>query len=142
MKASLWIITLLLLTSCGNTTKEDVKKEVVYDMYVPSEMSILMKEMHAFNLQLKQDIIAGKELADFPNTFLNIHSAKLSDFKARTDQFKSFSNVFINAQQDIYNTNSSLKLRDRFNNAINACIACHKTECTGPIPKIKKLIIK
>lgn len=144
MKASLWILVVLLFTACNDSVKEKevVKNEVVYDMYVPSEMSLLMKDMYAFNLQLKKDIVDGKPLTKFPNTFLNIHSAQLSNFKERTEQFKSFSNIFITAQKDIYNSNSSINLKDRFNNSINACISCHTTQCTGPIPKIKKLLIK
>ena len=38
--------------------------------------------------------------------------------------------------------NSNIELKDRYNAAINNCLGCHKTECTGPIPKIKKLLIQ
>ena len=33
-------------------------------------------------------------------------------------------------------------LVSKHNNAINSCIACHETTCVGPIPRIKKLLIK
>ncbi|WP_028607621.1 hypothetical protein [Olleya sp. ITB9] len=142
MKQRVWIILFVVLTSCNSKTETPVKAKKVYDMYVPSEMSKLMLDMYAHNLELKQQIINGQSPTQFPNHFLNIHSAQLSDFQIRDQQFKSFSNLFITAQKEIYNTTSTLNLKDRFNNTINTCIACHSKICTGPIPKIKKLLIK
>ena len=49
---------------------------------------------------------------------------------------------FITAQQMVVDTLSNIELKERYNTAINNCLACHKTECTGPIPKIKKLLIQ
>ncbi|WP_397362161.1 hypothetical protein [Olleya sp. R77988] len=141
MKLSFWVLATLFLVSCNNENKEDVKEKIVYDMYVPSEMSILMQEMYDYNLQLKKDIVEGKTPTEFPNDFLNIHSAQLSNFKKRNERFKSFSNVFINAEKEIFNDQSTLSLKERFNNTINVCVSCHQKECTGPIPKIKKLLI-
>lgn len=54
----------------------------------------------------------------------------------------SFVNVFIKAQKSVADTLSNVELKERFNHAINNCLACHKTECMGPIPKIKKLLIQ
>ena len=141
MKLAFCFVILICLLSCNDSKKETVKTQVVYDMYVPSEMSLLMKALYDHNLKLKNEVLQGQIVTPFQDQFLDIHSAQLSDFKTRTDRFKSFSNVFINAQKEVYNSSSSISLKDRFNNAINACIACHSIECTGPIPKIKKLLI-
>tara|TARA_R110002049_G_scaffold192891_1_gene361786 strand:+ start:434 stop:865 length:432 start_codon:yes stop_codon:yes gene_type:complete len=141
MKPVFCFIILVFFISCKDNANKAVKAEVIYDMYVPSEMSVLMKELYAFNLELKKQVVKEEDLTPFPEQFLNIHTAQLSDFKARTERFKSFSNIFLTAQKEIYNTNSDLSLKDRFNNTINTCISCHSLECTGPIPKIKKLLI-
>jgi len=81
----------ILFFSC-NTSKEEtssVKEKIVYDMYEPSEMSILMNEMYEYNVKLKQDIMDGKTPTEFPSKFLDIHSAQLSEFKSRNDKFQA-----------------------------------------------------
>lgn len=136
----LFLITIFL--SCNSTEKEAVEKEaVVYDMYQPSEMSNLMKEMYEFNLKTKQDIIDGNIPDEFPEFFLKIYTAELSEFKSRNETFQAFSKLFIQKQKEIFDTSLTIDVKERFNNAINLCISCHTTECTGPIPKIKKLLI-
>ena len=74
--------------------------------------------------------------------FFKIHTAELSDFKKRNETFESFSKLFIQAEKELYNPNSEVSETDRFNTVVNLCISCHQTECTGPIPRIKKLLIK
>lgn len=136
----LLLISLCLL-SC-NSDKKEVKDELVLDMYEPSEMSLLMNEMFEINEQIKQDIIDGKIPENFPLEFLEIHTAEMSEFKDRNETFQTYSKLFIEKEQDIFETASNEEARERFNQAINLCISCHQTECTGPIPRIKKLLIK
>ena len=144
MKVFITIAFGILFFSCNNAKKEtsSVKEEMVYDMYEPSEMSILMNDMYDYNLKLKQDILDGKTPTEFPSKFLDIHSAQLSEFKSRNDKFQACSQLFIEHQQDIFNSDSNIDLSERYNRMINLCVTCHTTECTGPIPKIKKLLIK
>ncbi|MGB1308922.1 MAG: hypothetical protein ACPG6B_08440 [Oceanihabitans sp.] len=143
MKNFLCILSVLLFFGCKE--KQDTKAssdKMVYDMYEPSEMAILMNQMYADNLKIKKEILAGEIPKEFPIDFLKIHTADLSDFKARNEKFKTFSTLFINAEKEIFNPNANLPIKDRFNNAVGICISCHQTECTGPIPRIKKLLIK
>ncbi|WP_452228915.1 MULTISPECIES: hypothetical protein [unclassified Lacinutrix] len=111
-------------------------------MYESSEMAILMNEMYAHNLKIKKEIIAGEIPTEFPLDFLKIHTAELSDFKSRSERFQAFSTLFVSAEKEVFNTDSKTPIEDRFNNAVGLCISCHQTECTGPIPRIKKLLIK
>lgn len=143
MKHVLLFFCFTFLLSCTSKTKqEETTEKKVYDMYEPSEMAILMNQMYAHNLKIKKEILAGEIPTEFPTDFLNIHTAELSDFKARNQKFQSFSALFVSAEKEIFNTASSLPIEDRFNNAVNVCISCHQTECTGPIPRIKKLLIQ
>lgn len=147
MRYFLWSLSLVVLWSCNS--KETSEKEVTivdgtktYDVYQPSEMSNLMKGMYAFNEQVKKDIVEGKEVsADFPEEFLKIHSAQLSETKLRNQTFEHFSARYLAAQKLVFIEDTVISVKKRHNNAINMCIACHKSECTGPIPKIKKLLI-
>ncbi|HLT53165.1 MAG TPA: hypothetical protein VKZ97_04725 [Flavobacteriaceae bacterium] len=130
--------------SCKDATEvaPAAQEPIVYDMYVPSEMANLMNEMYAYNLKVKQEILDGKQPTEFPLEFLKIHSAEFTKGKGRNDTFESFSKLFIEAEKEIYNPDSEIDLKERFNNSVNLCISCHQTECTGPIPRIKKLLIQ
>ncbi|WP_223033114.1 hypothetical protein [Hanstruepera marina] len=146
MKYLVLVLSICILFSCkqNEETQEVTAKQekIVYDMYEPSEMANLMNQMYAHNLKVKNDILAGNVPTEFPLDFLKIHSAEMSEFKERNTVFQSFSELFIEAEKDIYNTESTVPLEDRFNTTVNLCISCHQTECTGPIPRIKKLLIK
>ena len=145
MKLYISIFLAVLLFSCNSKQQEQSQsnsKKLVYDMYEPSEMSILMNQMYEINERIKKDIVDGKTPEDFPLEFLKIHTAELSDFKYRNETFESFSKLFVEKEKHIFKTSSNLEAKKRFNQAINLCISCHKTECTGPIPRITKLLIK
>ena len=134
-----------MLISCKNEEKnieESVVKTIVYDMYQPSEMADFMNVMYAYNLQLKQQIIAGETSVNMPLDLIKLHSAEMSNGKKRTAVWNSFVNVFIDSQKSVADTISNVELKERYNAAINNCLTCHKTECLGPIPKIKKLLIQ
>jgi len=142
---SIVIFSFLTLFSCNNKEKvseEPLNKAVVYDMYQPSEMAGFMNAMYAYNQQLKSQIVAGETPTSLPIDLLKLHSAEMTDGKSRTQNWQSFVNVFIESQEAVVDTLSHTNLKDRYNNAINNCLNCHKTECTGPIPKIKKLLIQ
>lgn len=143
MKIFLSVALVVLFSGCNNSEKEntELKGDIVYDMYKPSEMSILMNDMYDYNLKIKQEILEGKTPANFPVNFLNIYTAELSEFKSRNETFQVYSSLFVENQKEIFNTEAHLDISERYNNAINLCISCHKTACTGPIPKIKKLLI-
>lgn len=140
----LFFLLLLLLSSCKNDEKTEDKpiKKVEYTMYQPSEMANFMNAMYAYNLQIKNQIIAGETPISMPLDLMQLHSAEMTKGKDRTPVWNSFVNVFIKSQQTIADTLSNVELKARYNNAINNCLACHKTECVGPIPKIKKLLIQ
>jgi len=135
---------LLFVLSCKQIEEspEAATELMVYDMYQPSVMANLMNEMFAQNLKVKQDILDGKVPTEFPLDFLKIHTAELSDFKSRNETFRSFSKLFIESEKEIFNTESLIPIEERFNNTVNLCISCHQTECTGPISRIQKLLIK
>lgn len=147
------IISLLVvgLFSCQNTKKEEAKAEgevcatdstkgKKFEMYEMSEMAALMEQMYVDNQRLKERIKNGDTIGKFPNHFLKIHEAVMTDESDNDAFFKEQAAKFIKAQELIYEDPENAK--EHFNNGIDACIACHKQKCGGPIPKIKKLYIK
>lgn len=136
---------LILFGSCNkdkqNTANTQNSKKQ-FDMYVPSEMATHMNLMFDIQENLKSEIQSGSTPTNFPEEILKIHTAKLSDFKERNQNFEAFSHLFVERFQLIFDTTSQIPVKQRYNDVVNLCISCHQTECTGPIPRIQKLIIK
>ena len=138
-----------MLSFCGscNFLNEEPSLDVNIDnkdgsnLYVPSEMSLYMNVMYDVNEELKNKILSGELPKEFPNEIINIHKAKLSDFKERSETFEAYSNLFIEKEKIIFDTISEIPLVQRYNDAINSCISCHKSQCPGPITRIEKLLI-
>lgn len=140
MKVFLSCLFLLFVFAC-NTKVEKTTKSKELIMFEPSEMANLMNEMYAYNFSLKQQVKAGKLLNEFPERFLNIHSATLTDASDRDSLFEVNSKLFIQAQKSLFDSDSS-NLRHRYKAVVNACISCHEVTCRGPITRIEKLYIK
>lgn len=138
---------LLVCSSCTFSNKDatatsEAKEKEAFDLYEPSEMSIYMNTMYAVNEEVKRKIIAGKDPGVFPKEVLDIHTAVLSDFKSRNETFEAYSKLFVEKEQFIFDSLSEIPVKQRYNDAVNLCISCHRTECLGPIPRIQKLLIK
>lgn len=141
MKNSCLIIFLFsfLMISCNSDKKEIVEKQV-FDLYEYSELALLMEEFYVYNDTLKNQIINDKTLSTLPANFNEIHTANMTDRFERDESFLMFANLFEKHQKAIYEVSKD-SLKQAFNTAIHTCIACHKTTCTGPIPRIQKLLI-
>lgn len=140
MKNTLLIFILFVVFSC----KKNESKEIVIienKVVKQSEMAALMLKMYDKNLENKKLVLEGKQPKDFPKEFLNIHTAQLTDPSDKKPSFNAFSDFYLNSFKKVYETSKD-SLVFRHNNAINSCIACHETTCVGPIPRIKKLLIK
>ncbi len=140
MKQFFVIIVLVssIFVSCDTPKKVEVKEKLV--MYQPSELALLMEEMYVHNDSLKNQILNGETLTQFPEEILNIHTAEMTSNFSRDETFLSFADAFVENQKAIYIA-SPENAKQRYNTTINTCIACHQTSCTGAIPKIQKLLI-
>ena len=120
-------------TTDSTTTEE-------FEMYEMSEMAALMEQMYVDNQRLKDRIIKGDTIGKFPQHFIKIHKAVMTDEHDKDAFFDEQAAKFIKAQEFIYEDPKNAK--EHFNNGIDACIKCHEVKCGGPIPKIKKLYIE
>lgn len=120
--------------------KCDPKKEKKLEMYQMSEMAALMEQMYVDNQRLKERIQKGDAIGAFPQHFLKIHKAVMTDEEDNDAFFKEQAAKFIKAQELIYKDPKNAK--EHFNAGVDACIQCHQQKCGGPIPRIKKLYIK
>lgn len=138
-KSVSFLLIILLGVTCNKAPKKE-KVEEKMEMYEPSEMALLMRQMYEFNKLTKSQIINKDSLTSFPEEFVNIHKAAMTDPDERDAEFDSLAIQFVNFQKAMFSAKSDSKVY-YFNQSVNSCIACHQTRCTGPIPKIKKLLI-
>ena len=124
----------------SNDKKETTESSKKFDMYEMSEMASLMEQMYKDNELLKERIKKGDTIGKFPNHFLKIHAAVMTDEQENDAFFKAQAGNFIKAQELIYEDPKNAK--EHFNSGIDACVQCHEVKCGGPIPRIKKLYIK
>lgn len=142
MRITFFLLVLLFLSTFGcKNNQEEPKEKKVFVMAEPSEMTILMMEMYAYNEGFKQQILNGNLTTEYPDRFENIHSAVLTNPSVKDSSFKAFASQFIEAQKLVFESPQE-DLTLHYNNAVNACISCHNVKCVGPIPRIKKLLIK
>lgn len=135
----------LLLGACNSKKAEEQKESVAksekkdFKMYEMSEMAALMEQMYVDNQRLKDRIKNGEAVGNFPDHFLKIHKAVMTDESENDAFFKEQAQKFIQAQKLIYEDPKNAKTH--FNNGVDACVRCHEVKCGGPIPRIKKLYI-
>ncbi|SED08385.1 hypothetical protein SAMN04489761_4219 [Tenacibaculum sp. MAR_2009_124] len=133
------IFIAFLFASCHKKEKNTTSSELV--MYQPSEMASLMNTMYYMNADIKKKILNNENIGSFPERYLTIHTAKLTDNNDRTSDFEKFSLKYIDNMKLLYKENPQNQ-KSNFNKAVQSCIACHQTSCRGPISRIKKLLIK
>ena len=119
-------------------TDSSASKE--FEMYEMSEMAALMEQMYVDNQRLKERIMKRDTIGKFPQHFIKIHKAVMTDEHDKDAFFNEQAQKFIQAQELIYKDPKNAQ--DHFNKGVDACIQCHQVKCSGPIPRIKKLYIK
>jgi hypothetical protein len=144
MKNAILISVVFLF--CFSCIKKEVsiskekKVEKEFDMYELSEMAALMEQMYVDNEHLRERIILGDSIGEFPIHFLKIHAAVMTDEQENDAFFKAHAADFVKSQKLIYEDPKKAKIH--FNKSVDACIQCHEVKCGGPIPRIRKLYIK
>ncbi len=148
MKNIFLLAVALTAFSCAKKTEEapaEVELESVaesgkkFEMYEMSEMALLMEQMYVDNQRLRERIKKGEQIGEFPQHFLDIHKAVMTDEEENDAFFKEQAAQFVKAQQMIYSDPQNAK--QHFNKGVDACLSCHEVKCGGPIPRIKKLYI-
>ena len=140
MKRVIFIFSFFLFIGCNSKKEQKVEITPKGNFYKQSEMAALMLLMYETNAQNKQLILDGKQPKKFPEEFLKIHTAQLTDPSDRTPDFRTFSDFYLEKMKLVFEPTQE-SLINKHNTTVNSCIACHQTTCVGPIPKIKKLLI-
>jgi len=150
MKNILFLFLLAtFLTACANKEQPDntaTKETGVTNPIAPlnpngdSELALLMRKMEKQWQDTKKNLEAGQTIHDVPD-FHDLLSATPTDESMTMDGFKGYATSYLNKIKALQNTKGSQQ-KTAYNNVINGCILCHENSCSGPIPRIKKLLIK
>ncbi len=141
-----FLFLVLIIFSCNKKESEksdescSKESDKSFEMYKMSEMSTIMEQMYVDNQRLKKRIQSEDTIGRFPEYFLKIRSATMTDPSEYDLFFKEHAEQFIQAQKLIYSDSTNAKVH--FNAAVDACVKCHETKCGGPISRIKKLYIR
>ena len=135
-----FLIGILVFTSCQKKVEENQNTEPkeALEMYEPSEMAMLMEQMYAHNLQLKQLISDNEKLGKLPVELDKIYTAHFTDPTDNDDFFQENAQIYVELQTEIYESKNPV---EAYNKMVDACIQCHQVKCSGPISRIKKLYI-
>ena len=141
------LLLLLVLMACKKERQSELKPQTPVaeekepmQMYQMSEMAAYMEQMYAAHQQMKQQILDGEEITKLSFDLENLHSAAFTDPKDYDAFFKTWADRF--KQYEIQMIENPEQAQHYYNQAIQACISCHEVKCAGPLPRIKKLIIK
>jgi hypothetical protein len=89
---------LLLFSSCNSKVTQEkvsIKKEELI-MYSASELALLMEEMYQYNDSIKALIENGNlPTQQFPDKFLKIHTAEMTNTFERNSIYESFAKTFV-----------------------------------------------
>lgn len=106
-----------------------------------SELALLMREMEAEAITMREAINKGKEPKDVRERFAAILVAKSTEASMKTPAFQAMANNYLKSLDKIYQTPQNERMA-KYNIMINDCMNCHKTNCPGPLVRIKKLTTK
>jgi hypothetical protein len=128
-------------TSVQTQKVEEKKEEWKPEMYEPSPLAKMMKEMFKINSERREMILNNINFGDTLNNLRGLHSAKPTEASDDTPLFHALAEAHIISDSILAITDFQQK-KEVFNNHINNCISCHQNFCMGPVGKIKTLITK
>ena len=77
------ILSVFFFLGCNTKKEESLEKTTKsteeFEMYQMSEMATLMEQMYVDNERLKERILKGDTIGQFPQHFTKIHEAVLTD---------------------------------------------------------------
>jgi len=120
-----------------NTTPVEATKYPNKD----SELALLMREMETEAIAMRTAISKGEEPKDVRKMFEAILTAKSTEASMKTPVFQAMANSYLKSLDKIYQTPQPERMA-QYNIMINDCMNCHKTNCPGPLVRIKKLTNK
>lgn len=120
-------------------TSEDCAKPTKYPNQ-DKPMALMMRQMADNAQKMKNKLEAGEKIdaQEFP--FIRFHLVEPTDPNVLQPQFYENARVFQEAHKALVNAPIE-KQKEMYTAYINQCINCHQTYCSGPLKRIRKLVL-
>lgn len=136
----------LLLISCNGEGTSDDRADVHTTnptapdstsgvLYKPSELALLMRQMHDELEQTGLDLKADPK----KNVRFSDYSAIIGSTPTNPDEIDANYDAMARVWLNTYDQFKEDPTRENYNRVMETCVACHKHNCPGPIGKIEKL---
>lgn len=103
-------------------------------------MALMMRQMADNAQKMKNKLEADEKIdaAEFP--FIRFHLVEPTDPNVLQPQFYENARTFQEAHKALVNAPQA-KQKEMYTAYINQCINCHQTYCSGPLKRIRKLVL-
>ena len=140
------LFTASLFVGCSQPEETEVTEEPSAEEWEPQmyDVSELVKVMRSIEKDLKvqrDSLQNGGQLAERPAYYANIKTAEATNPEEINAVYMALADKFLADYDSVHHADANLQV-EKFNGMISTCVACHEQYCQGPIPKIKKLLIK
>ena len=133
---NLKLITILLIISgIFSCTKQSQSSDSA-EMYEPSELSQIMRDMVTWSRETKLLLLKGEVIDDVPKQFYELASQKATRDEHKDAAFQGMVPEYLDALEGIDRKDSQQYYYDA---SIQACKTCHAVYCGGPLSVINQL---
>jgi hypothetical protein len=145
------ICTLLYACSGGNEKEQQAataadsaascaKPGTIKDPNNPKPMALMMRQMAANADSMKHQLERGETLDSLRYPFIRFYMAEPTDPSVLEPQFYENARLFQESYRELFRHS---KEQVKYHNlVIGKCISCHENYCSGPLKRIRKLLIK
>jgi hypothetical protein len=118
----------------------ECETETIKDPNNPKPMALMMRQLAANADSMKQQIIRGEQLDSTRYPFIKFYLVEPTDPNVLEPQFYENARLFQEAYIALF---KHPKEQVKYHNlVINKCISCHENYCSGPLKRIRKLLIQ
>ncbi len=103
-------------------------------------MALMMRQMADNAQKMKNKLEAGEKIDAGTFPFIRFHLVEPTDPNVLQPQFYENARVFQVAHKALVNAPLE-KQKEMYTAYINQCINCHQTYCSGPLKRIRKLVL-
>jgi hypothetical protein len=113
--------------------------QTIMDPNNPKPMALMMRQLAANADSMKQQILRGEKLDSLKYPFIRFYLAEPTDPSVLEPQFYENARLFQEAYHELFRHSSDQVTYH--NLVISKCIGCHENYCSGPLKRIRKLLI-
>lgn len=122
-----------------DTTKACENPETVMDPNQAKPMALMMRQMVKNVGEMKTKIEAGEKLDSTKYPFIRFYLVEPTDPSVLEPQFYENARLFQEAYTSLFKHPNEQK--KYYNLVIGKCIGCHENYCSGPLKRIRKLML-